>query len=252
VNVPELLQFEFSHYNEKARWALDYKRVPHRRRSLLPGPHVPVMLRLSGQKSVPVLRTDSRVVTGSAPIIDHLESTHPAPPLYPEDAEERARALDIQRWFDDEVGPQIRRAFFFDTVHHPRYLCGLFTAGKPLLVQRLYSAVFPAIRLVMSKDMELTAAGAAAGCERTREGLDFVLEHAGPEGYLVGQRFSVADLAAAAILSPTILPPEFPVPIPEPKSPSLRSWLGRWADHAGTRWILETYRRHRGASVAIA
>ena len=31
-----LLQFPYSPYNEKARWALDYKRVAHRRRSFLP------------------------------------------------------------------------------------------------------------------------------------------------------------------------------------------------------------------------
>ena len=36
----ELLQFRHSPYNEKVRWALDLKRVPHRRHSLLPGPHV--------------------------------------------------------------------------------------------------------------------------------------------------------------------------------------------------------------------
>jgi len=35
-----LLQFRYSPYNEKARWALDFKRVPHERRSLLPGPHM--------------------------------------------------------------------------------------------------------------------------------------------------------------------------------------------------------------------
>jgi hypothetical protein len=31
VTEPILVQFRFSHFNEKARWALDYKGVPHRR-----------------------------------------------------------------------------------------------------------------------------------------------------------------------------------------------------------------------------
>src|SRR5262249_18900237 len=39
--VPVLWQFRQSHYNEKARWALDWKRIRHERRSLLPGLHVP-------------------------------------------------------------------------------------------------------------------------------------------------------------------------------------------------------------------
>jgi hypothetical protein len=35
VAHPVLWQFRLSHYNEKARWALDYKGIPHERRSLL-------------------------------------------------------------------------------------------------------------------------------------------------------------------------------------------------------------------------
>jgi hypothetical protein len=35
----ELWQFRASPYNEKVRWALDLKQVPHRRRSVLPGLH---------------------------------------------------------------------------------------------------------------------------------------------------------------------------------------------------------------------
>ena len=37
--VPVLWQLQISHYVEKVRWALDYKRVPHVRRTLLPGLH---------------------------------------------------------------------------------------------------------------------------------------------------------------------------------------------------------------------
>ncbi len=49
-----LLQFPYSPYNEKARWALDYKRVAHRRRSFLPGPHKLKIRRLTGQSGLPV------------------------------------------------------------------------------------------------------------------------------------------------------------------------------------------------------
>jgi hypothetical protein len=44
-----LHQFLYSHFNEKARWALDHKGIPHQRRAYLPGPHRPAMQRLSGQ-----------------------------------------------------------------------------------------------------------------------------------------------------------------------------------------------------------
>ncbi len=56
----ELLQFRHSPYNEKARWALDFKQLPHRRRSLLPGPHMGVVKRLTGRTETPVLRARRR------------------------------------------------------------------------------------------------------------------------------------------------------------------------------------------------
>ncbi len=40
----KLHQFQFSHYNEKARWALDFKGLKYEKRSLLPGFHMPVIL----------------------------------------------------------------------------------------------------------------------------------------------------------------------------------------------------------------
>jgi hypothetical protein len=34
MDAPSLWHIPFSHYSEKVRWALDYKRVAHRRRVL--------------------------------------------------------------------------------------------------------------------------------------------------------------------------------------------------------------------------
>jgi hypothetical protein len=45
---PVLRQLQLSHYSEKVRWALDLKRIPHIRRSLLPGLHALQARRLTG------------------------------------------------------------------------------------------------------------------------------------------------------------------------------------------------------------
>ena len=121
----ELFQFQGSPFNEKARWALDWKGLAHERISLLPGPHVRTIQKLSGQAKTPVLRYAGQVVPGSAQIIDTLETRHPAPPLYPADASQRARALEIQREFDEEVGPAVRCAKFFE-VMDPAYVKQVF------------------------------------------------------------------------------------------------------------------------------
>ena len=87
----ELLQFRHSPYNEKARWALDLKHVPHVRRSLLPGPHMGVVKPLTGRTGTPVVRHDGGVIDGSARIIEWLDERFPQPRLVPDDAAARLR-----------------------------------------------------------------------------------------------------------------------------------------------------------------
>lgn len=249
--LPTLHQFRFSHYNEKARWALDHKRVAHRRRSYLPGLHILPMLRLTGQKQVPVLVDGERVVAGSAAIVEHLEDRYPEPALLPADPVERARALELQRWFDERVGGPIRAAAFAEWLPDGRYMAELFAGHAGGATRSFYRAAFPLIRGAMRADMGLGPARAAEGLARTEEAFALVAERAGAGGHLVGEHFSVADLTAAAILAPAVLPAEFPYHPPQPMSPTFRGFLDRWAAHPGAEWVRQTYRRYRGGSAEV-
>jgi glutathione S-transferase len=249
--VPQLVQFSFSHYNEKARWALDYKLVRHTRRSLLPGQHMMVMPRLTGQTQTPVLCVGDEHVVGSGAIIDWLERHRPEHALYPKAAEERERALEIARWFDEKIGPDIRRAFFFEMLPCTKYLPDLMSAGFPAAARVLYRAAYPGLRIVLRREMQLTQAGAEAGRARTQEGLDFVVRNAGADGYLVGGRFSVADLTAASLLAVTCFPPGFGGHIPPPHPPQLTRWLERWERHPGVDWVRSMFLRKRGVSAEV-
>ncbi len=250
--TPELFQFQFSHYVEKARWALDHKGVAHVRRSVLPGPHAIQISRLSGQPQVPVLRVDGELVKGSSEIIDYLEREHPEPALYPEHTSEPERAIANCDEFDAEVGPAVRMALFHECLPECDYLARMFSTGKGAVTRTLYRAAMPAVGRVMKRSMKIDPQAAARAVERTREALDFVAKHAGPEGYLVGSRFSVADLTAAALLMISCYPPELQPPLPEPRSRTLESWLSRWTDHPGTAWVREMFARHRGRSAEVA
>jgi glutathione S-transferase len=251
IAIPELYQFAFSHYNEKARWTLDWKRVPHRRRSLLPGPHRPVIQKLTGQSQVPVLRWGDDLVVGSDRIVDYVERRSTVSPLYPESDHARREALELARWFDDEVGPPIRLAFFHDFLRDGAYAVRCFTSTTGPFARVAYRVVFPLVRAVMRRDMKIDEAGAAHGIARTKEALDLVVKRAGAGGYLVGEAFSVADLTAASLLAPAALPRDSPVPVPEPRSPALLRWLERFAGHPGVQWVEEVFRKHRGVSAAV-
>src|SRR5262249_3805141 len=141
--VPVLWQFRASHFNEKARWALDWKGVRHERRSLLPGPHAPVVLWLTGQKSVPVLRLDGAMITDSTRIAPAPEERHPDPPLYPSDPALRRRALELEDFCDEEIGPHLRRIVFHLMLPDGRFTADVMSPGFGAVTKAVYAACFP-------------------------------------------------------------------------------------------------------------
>ena len=249
---PVLWQFRFSHFNEKARWALDWKGIPHLRRSLLPGFHIPRVVWMTGQKSVPVLVLDGETIHDSTRIIERLERLRPEPALYPADDAERRRALALEDFFDEELGPHVRRALFHELLPETEFAAAAFTQGCGPATRRLYRALFPALRVAMNADMKIDAASAARSREKVLAALDRLEAELRPSGYLAGDRFSVADLTAAALLAPVVLPPEFPYPPPGPLPAPVARWRDAFADRRALRWTAEMYRRHRGTSAEIA
>ncbi len=243
-----LHQFPSSHYNEKARWALDWKGLRHARESYLPGPHMPAMKRLSGQTATPVLVMNGRTIVGSARIIDELERAFPERPLYPEDPEQRRRALEIQRRFDAEVGPAVRTAVFSALILEPGFLCRVFAGSRPLAKRVFYRAAFPLAKPLIAKANGVTdAANVARALERTQQALDEVARAVGESGQLVGDRFSVADLTAASLLAPLVTLPHPDMARPQPIPPRMEDFYRRWEKHPAAQWVREQYAKHRPA-----
>lgn len=248
TDIPVLHQFLGSHFNEKARWALDWKGVAHRRVTYLPGPHALAIRRLSGQTATPVLQIDGDTVAGSAAIVERLEQRFPARPLYPADPAERQRALELQAWLDDEVGPAVRTALFSVLLGEPDFLCAIFSGHRGRLGRAAYRAAFPLVRAVMARAND---AHEPARVERafkvTGAALDRVAAQVGPSGQLVGSAFGVADLAAAALLAPLVGPAHPDMATPEPAPAAVAEFRARWREHPACGWVLEQYARHRPA-----
>jgi len=249
---PILWQFKYSHYNEKVRWALDFKRLPHRRRSLLPGPHAVRVLWMTGQKSVPVLVLNGKAIADSTRIIEALEALQPAPPLYPADPRERERALALEEFFDEELGPQIRRAWFFQLLPHADYTAAQLAVGWSARTQRVYRMFYPVLRRIMTMDMQIDAAGAEVGRAKIHAALDRIQTERQARDYLVGDRFTVADLTAAGLLAPIVMPPEFAYPTLRPLPASAEQFRAAFARHPSFEWAADMFRRHRGTSMEVA
>src|SRR3954453_23074072 len=125
AETPVLWHLEISHYNEKARWALDYKSVPHVRRAVTPGLQELTARRLRAGRTVPIMQMDGRAIGDSTKIIEEIERRWKEPPLYPADPDERSRALALEDYFD-QCGRHARRVLFADNLTEPEAFLAMF------------------------------------------------------------------------------------------------------------------------------
>ncbi len=252
--TPVLYHIEVSHYNEKARWALDYKGVPHRRKAPMPMAHMAwAMAMTRGQgKTFPILRLNGDTVSDSTKIIERLERDYPVPPLYPDDPDDRRRALALEEFFDEELAPHIRRAAFAEVTRDADAFAWLAAPKAGKLVHAGFKSTAALAGPVVRLRYGINADTAAEGRQKTIAAFERLESEIGPSGYLAGDGFTVADLTAASLFFPLVRPPESdqlaPVDLPEP----LRQFRDEQQGRPGWEWVREMYRRHRGTSAEIA
>jgi glutathione S-transferase len=248
---PVLIQLDISHYSEKIRWALDHKRVPHTRRSPLPGSHIPIAFALTRGESVtlPLLQLDGRTIADSTAIIAALEERYPQPPLYPADPEQRRRALELEDFFDEELGPHARLLPFHELTNEPEMFAEVASAAVPGPLGNakglvgLYARTYTGLRFgVRDED---AAATAREKIVVALDRLEAELEANGGGEFLVGENFSVADLTAASLFYPIVGPDEGPLPTDTPTPPAFERFRAEIGDRPGYVWVEETFRRHR-------
>jgi glutathione S-transferase len=249
---PVLWHLKVSNYNEKARWALDYKRVPHVRRASIPGRHRALARDLAGGSTFPVLLLDGRAIGDSTRIIEALERRYPDPPLYPPDPLDRRRALELEDFFDEQLGPYSRLLFLHHALPNASLMLGAFVPDVRGPRSALARIAFPIVRRRIRAEFEIDADSVAVAYEKlAAAGARFRAELQ-PSGYLSGRAFSVADLTLAALIAPLVAPPEFPYPQPQRRHPLLAPLREALASEGLLYWARDMYARHRGHSAEVA
>ena len=139
MDIPLLWHIPLSHYNEKVRWALDYKGIAHHRR-VLGADYLIRAWRATGQGKLPILWLDGRAIADSTRIIAALEERYPEPALWPADPAERARGRLLVERFDSFSRPYyaLRRGEEDARERLDQQLASLddLLAGRPYLTGR--------------------------------------------------------------------------------------------------------------------
>jgi len=249
VSRPVLYVFAISHYCEKARWALDSFGVEYELRHLPPGSHVQVAKDLGAAgSSLPFLVAEGRVVHGSGAIMDWAESVAASPSkgLNPDsEFEEECRALETR--LDGVTGVHVRRYYYSEAlVDHPDSVLPIFTKDLTASERQPLEENWGLVRQVMIGMMDL-------GPEQRKESRRIVegeldwFDGLLSDGrrFLLGERFSRADMTAASLLAPLALPKEHPTYGMLDLPPLARADLAKWSLRPAMVWVREIYRAHR-------
>ncbi len=241
-----LITIPFSHYCEKARWAMDLCGIAYDEDGHLPLFHYLPTRRVGAGRTVPVvIGEDGSVFKDSTDIITWADAQRPGT-LLPDGAE-RAEALALEDELDRQLGPATRRWAYYQLL--PRKdLDHVITRGVPRWEALALRATRPIAISVLRRGLKIDA----AGVERSRDKIEITLASIAERlrdgrPYLVGDRFTVADLTFAALASPILVPREHPFGLPQPEAfpPPPRAQIQAWRASVAGQHALRLYAAHR-------
>ncbi|MFM1841641.1 MAG: hypothetical protein RLZZ490_372 [Cyanobacteriota bacterium] len=193
-----LLQFSTSHYCRKARLALGYKGIDYRVKNLTPGLHALQLKPLTGYTTVPVLCPElpgkPEYIGDSSRIFRFLEKINSDRPLFPVDPEQRLKVEWLEDWLDESIGTATRFVYYD------------YRAGEGKAIDPSFSSQM--VIQVVRRQYGINLATVALARDRLQLAFE-VLASWKDQDYLNGDRLTIADVTAAALLSPLALIPEY-------------------------------------------
>lgn len=253
--LPQLWTIPISHYCDKARWALDHAGIPYVEHA-----HVPLMhmlpMRRAGGKSMPTLRCpEGEVLTESLQILEWADSRDSGKaPLLPEEPGLRHEVDELEEVFSGQLGPHGRRWLYGHALKS-----GLLrthgATGAPAWERVAVSRPFlPVVAAVIRKAYRVNP----ESCARSAGKIDGVLDQIDARiedgrRYLVGNRFSAADLSFATMMAPVVCPPEYGVPLPPVATlgPAAEAQIDRWRARPAGQLASRLYREERPPTARV-
>lgn len=231
--LPRLIVLAPSHYCERARWALDHAGIAYDEVRWAPALHMPLARRIAAGTSLPILQIDGQTIQGSDRILDWIGTPGGDP--------------EIERRFDEVIGPLCRRTLYAATLHDPStgireaLLDGVsptqYRAGRVLwpLIRRLMIARMNA-RAILRPQLEARLDGELAWFDSL----------VGDRPHLVGEQLGRADITAASLLAPLVRQPALTPLYQRVRLPDcLERTLATWGQRPALTWVRRLYRTHR-------
>lgn len=259
-----LITIRPSHYNERARWALDRFELAYDEQPYMPMLHVGAVAaavlpggkgqadRVSTRLSTPVLIADGQVIADSGEILawvdrrfgDSRTALHWSP-----------RSAELEQGFAERLGPDARRLAYHYILDDDEGMRELAERNVPRLQARLFVGLLPVVRRIIRDKLRVNEDHAARSQTRIDEVFADVEQRlADGRPYLLGDRFSGADLTFASLsaLALMVQPSEGYgawLPPIDRAPPAFASLARRLRDTVAGRFALRMFAEERGRRV---
>jgi glutathione S-transferase len=248
VQPVRLITIPVSHYCEKIRWTLTRLQIPFVEERHMP-PFHQLATRRAGGQSVPVLITVTHTLTDSADILKYLDSIAPNNlKLYPPDPDQRQQVADLLTSFDSVLAPAVRQWFYFYAFSQSQLIQPLWCQGVPWYEQVFFPVVFSWMRSTVFQMYTINAESAKIAHEKICQVFETV-ENLLADGrtYLVGERFSAADLTFATLAAAVVLPDGYGVSCPELSTlpVPMATQIEVFRETIAGKFILNLYQEHQ-------
>lgn len=196
-------------------------------------------------RTVPVLLDDRDIVQGSSQIIDYLDNKYPSPSLTSENADDRQACMEIEKTMDRSLGVSIRQIFYARLHTNPDYLRHCFTHSMPVSKRVFFPLVFPFLRDKIHQFYVISDNHVEQGKREFESAMNEIEKILNQRNYLVGEKFSRADISVASLLSILVMPAQQPFTWKEIPDPETKAYYEAFHDHPVTHWVRKMYREHR-------
>lgn len=210
----KLITIRFSHYNEKARWALERLGVAYEEEGYMPGLHAIGVLKIAPRHgfgradriatplATPVLLTDhGRCIRDSSRIVRYASDRF-APAgrdLYPS-----SEVTELEQEYSTKLGPHARRFAYFHAFAAPTALDEMAARNVGPTQAKWFVRLYPLLQRFIASRLQVTEERAMRSLETIRSLVADVSRRVEGRRHLVGDRFSAADLSFATMLAPAI------------------------------------------------
>lgn len=250
VSRPRLITIPISHYCEKARWALERAGIDYQEERHLQLFHHWYARRAGGGFTTPVLvLPDGTVLKQSAEILQWVDlALAEEHKLYPAELASRVRATEY--WLDSTLGPDGRAWMYGQILPHKELINAYGTEGAPAHEVKALALMSDAMRPYLRARVK--ASGTSTDINDVRDVFDEIagrLSDGRP--FLLGERFTAADLTFATLSAAVLMPSNYGVELPpvERLPAAMATVVGELREHPAGQFALRMFQEQRNLVV---